>query len=542
MQNLYILDCTLRDGAYIVDGNFGDNAIKGIINNLHKANIDMIEVGWLKDITHQKGSTYFQYCEDIIPYLQSDSKQKSYIAMIDYGRYDLNKLSNYDGTSINTIRLVFPKEKFEEAIEFSSKIKEKGYKLCLQAANTYSYTDIDLIKLANKVNEVMPEALSIVDTFGVMYASDLRHIFMLLDRNLNKKIKLGFHSHNNLQMSFALAIEFANLAHETDRTIIIDSSLAGMGRGAGNTCTELITNYVNKRFSKNYDLNCIMDTIDVYMKNFIANYKWGYSIPYCIAGQLGSHVNNIAYLQDTHKTNYKDMKIVLETLPANERKLYNYDRLEEVYVNYQDKKIDDTDSIKELTTRLNDTDILLIAPGKSTKLQKDKIKQYINQKNPIVIGVNHIPEDFETNYLFFSNKVRYNYAKSINKQAFERNSKIVSSNVKISTENVNEFLINYNSLTKLGWKYFDNSTIMLLRLLEKINPKSIALCGFDGYDETGNTSYNDPVLQSTLSINDCKNLNTDIQNMLDDLINSNKYIHLNFITSSIFDKNQLIQV
>lgn len=536
-KNLCILDCTLRDGAYIVDGNFGKNIIKGIINNLSKANIDMIEVGWLKNPEYQEGSTYYHSTKDIIPFMPINKKlNQSYIAMLDYGRYDLNNLENYNGESIDTIRLVFPKEKFEEAINFSKEIKQKGYKLCLQAANTYSYSDIDLLKLIEKTNEIMPEALSIVDTFGVMYPDDLKHIFMLMDKNLHKDIKIGLHSHNNLQMSFALAIEFMNF--DTDRTLIIDSSLAGMGRGAGNTCTELITNYLNKKYNYNYDLNDLMDTIDIYMKTFITNYKWGYSIPYCIAGQLGSHVNNIAYLQNTHKTNYKDMKIILESMPVNERKLYNYDNLENIYINYQNKKIDDYADFEKLTKEIINKDILLLAPGKSLQKESQKINEFINNQKPIVIGINHVPEVFNIDYLFFSNSVRYNYAKTIFTDKFKNFKTILTSNIKTQAED-NEYLINYNSLTKLGWKFFDNSTIMLIRLLEKIGVKSINLAGFDGYDESGLISYNDPILQSTLSIEECKALNNDIQDMLEDFYLSSNFKNIDFITDSRFNNKLL---
>ena len=49
-----LLDCTLRDGAYIVDSAFGIPAIKGIIKKLQEANVDIIECGWLKDKEHQE--------------------------------------------------------------------------------------------------------------------------------------------------------------------------------------------------------------------------------------------------------------------------------------------------------------------------------------------------------------------------------------------------------------------------------------------------------------------------------------------------------
>ena len=102
-MKIKLLDCTLRDGAYITESFFGTNAIKGIISNLIKAKINMIEVGWLKNNEHKEGSTYYKHVEDIIPYLPEDfSRNLSYIAMIDYGRYDLDNLSEYNGKSINT--------------------------------------------------------------------------------------------------------------------------------------------------------------------------------------------------------------------------------------------------------------------------------------------------------------------------------------------------------------------------------------------------------------------------------------------------------
>ena len=59
MSEIQLLDCTLRDGAYIVNGKFGESAIKGIIAKLQNAGIDIIECGWLKDSEHEVGTTYF---------------------------------------------------------------------------------------------------------------------------------------------------------------------------------------------------------------------------------------------------------------------------------------------------------------------------------------------------------------------------------------------------------------------------------------------------------------------------------------------------
>ena len=39
---IQLLDCTLRDGAYITGGDFGAPCIQGIIKKCEKANSDLI--------------------------------------------------------------------------------------------------------------------------------------------------------------------------------------------------------------------------------------------------------------------------------------------------------------------------------------------------------------------------------------------------------------------------------------------------------------------------------------------------------------------
>lgn len=153
-----------------------------------------------------------------------------------------------------------------------------------------------MIDLAREMNQVHPVAVSVVDTFGAMYQEDLERIVQVLDCELDAGIKLGFHSHNNQQLSFALTMHFVELFKDSKRGCIVDSSLCGMGRGAGNATTELVANYLNRKQHGDYDMNQIMDAIDMYMQYFQENYTWGYSTPYFIAGMYCCHVNNIAYL------------------------------------------------------------------------------------------------------------------------------------------------------------------------------------------------------------------------------------------------------
>ena len=47
MKKISLLDCTLRDGAYINGSEFGTPAIRGIISKMQDAGAEVIECGWL---------------------------------------------------------------------------------------------------------------------------------------------------------------------------------------------------------------------------------------------------------------------------------------------------------------------------------------------------------------------------------------------------------------------------------------------------------------------------------------------------------------
>ena len=534
-KKIELLDCTLRDGAYITNSWFGTPAINGIIKNMQEARVDIIECGWLKDKAHEVGSVFFHVPADLEQHLLKKSPSTTYVVMIDWDRYNTDNLPPCDGKSIDAIRVVFPHGKHREGIEVGKKIREKGYKVFFQAANTLAYSNEDLIDLAKCMNDFCPVSLSVVDTFGAMYADDLDRIVRLLDYELDDSIKLGFHSHNNQQLSFALTISFVEFLQLSNRNIVVDSSLCGMGRGAGNATTELVASYLNRKQHAAYDLDEIMDAIDMYMTEFQQKYSWGYSTPYFISGLYQCHVNNIAYLLNKHRTNAKDMRNIISSLSQEQRRKYDYDILEKKYVENQNRIVDDKVLLNELKEKFQNKTVLLLAPGKSIDLQFDKIQRFIAENNPLVVAVNAINSRYTYDYLFFANSLRYKYANEVYHEQFKATQKIVLSNIKTQSGN-NEYVINFNRAVKHGWEHFDNAIICALRLMNKLNVTDVVLAGFDGFKETYNESYSDTALPSLNPKNNWDELNKEIKNIFSDFVLSVKNkMNITFLTESFFE-------
>lgn len=533
MKRVNILDCTLRDGGYLVDSQFGDTAIKGIIRGLAESGVDVVECGFLKDEPHQKGSTVFNNAAQIRGFLPDDRRFSSYVCLADYSRYSIDNLEPFDGTSIDGVRACFFKHERYDVIDFCRSISEKGYKLYVQPVDILGYTDSELLELIDMVNDIEPYAFSIVDTFGSMYKEDLQRVFFLIHHNLWAEAKIGFHSHNNLQMSFALSQEFIEMTQGL-RHIVIDCSMAGMGRGAGNTNTELVMQYMNRKYNSGYDIDVLLDLIDNYIDGFHNQSEWGYSIPYFLAGSYSAHVNNISYLSTKAGIASRDINYLLNRLGSSDRKRYDYDLLEKIYLEYLSAICEDDSQLQQLKEMLSGKDILMLLPGHSIVTHKQTIDAYCQEKKPVVISVNLLSHDYPINYAYFSNKNRYRYWKSATH--FREYKKIVTSNV-TTAEEKDQLIIDFTRLVKCGWDQLDNSGILLLRLLDLLHVKSIAIAGFDGYSHNaGNKNYVQKDMEKLRNTLNAEEANKDIRSMLQDYINTrSSHCPIRFITPSLFE-------
>lgn len=533
LKRVNILDCTLRDGGYLIDSQFGNTAIKGIIRGLTESGVDVIECGFLKDEPHKSGSTVFNCAAQLRPFIPEERNAASYVCLADYSRYSIENLEPCDGTSIDGVRACFFKEERFDVIDFCRSIQQKGYKLYVQPVDILGYTDSELLDLIQRINELNPYAFSIVDTFGSMYKEDLQRVFYLIHHNLCNRTKIGFHSHNNLQMSFALSQEFIEMTQGL-RQIVIDSSMAGMGRGAGNTNTELVMQYMNRKFNSGYDIDILLDIIDNYIDGFHNHYDWGYSIPYYLAGSHSAHVNNITYLSAKAGIASRDINFLLNRLEATDRKRYDYDLLEKIYMEYLGAICDDKDALADLKAILSGKDILMLLPGHSIVTYKEKIQSYCQEKKPIVISVNLLSHDYKIDYAYFSNKNRYQYWQSATH--FQEYQKIVTSNV-TTEQKENQTVIDFTRLIKCGWDQLDNSGILLLRLLDLLDVNSISIAGFDGYSHNAyNQNYIQKAMEKTRNTLNAEEANKDILSMLEDYMNTRTLrCPISFLTPSHFE-------
>lgn len=536
MKNVRILDCTLRDGGRIIDCAFDDQEIKEISNHLADAKIDIIEVGFLRDgrkVNYQGDSTFFTDVNQMKPFLNKSRKNIIYAAFIDFGMCDIDVLEPYDGTSIDAIRFGFTKKNYDESkdevLRWIDIIKDRGYKLFIQGVNSLNYTDRELLEIVDMVNSVHPYSFGIVDTYGAMYMDDVDRLYGLIDHNMLTDICINFHSHNNYQLSFAFAQEVIKLSGSGNRQIIIDGTLGGMGKVAGNLNTELIVDYLIRKKHYDYEFEEILDMLDDYIYKYSLEHKWGYSTAAMMAGIYKSHPNNVIYLTEKFRLDTKDIGKLLSMIEPNMRQRYDYDNIQRLYTEYVADKIDDHKALNKLKETMEDKEVLVMVPGNTLNTHHNIIDEYITKKRPVVISVNFVADE-PAAYAFFGNQKRY---VRLGDKRRGRNV-IVSSNIKV--DNDNDVMVNYHSLINRGYKYFENSTIMLLNLLKRINPSKITIAGFDGFSEETEINYFDRSFQNERHISEFAILNKEITAMFGEIVETMlPACKFELITPSLYD-------
>ncbi|MDO5292213.1 MAG: aldolase catalytic domain-containing protein [bacterium] len=329
MSTISILDCTLRDGGYITGWDFGDTTIKNMISNLVEDNLDFIECGYLNHKDYVPGSTIFKTIKQIKDFLPSDRKNTKLLAMADVTQFSPEDLTPYDGSSIDGIRVVFYKHQIKEALKLCKAIKKNGYLLFIQPMVTIDYTIQEYASLTEKLNKLAPYAVAIVDSFGYMNKNDFRKYFMILDNILAPDVYIGFHSHNNMQLAFLTAQDIFD--YKTSRNLIIDGSLYGIGRGAGNLHTELITNYYNMVVKPKYNVPNILSCVGTYILPIRKTRSWGYSPYLFITALYHVHPNFACYLLEKHDLSVAEFEDYVKTIPDEMRTKCKKPYVEQLY-------------------------------------------------------------------------------------------------------------------------------------------------------------------------------------------------------------------
>lgn len=323
-MNIRLLDCTLRDGGYVNDWRFGKHAIRTMKRRLESTGVDILELGFIKDEPRNDDRTVFSGMEQAAELIGEKKPGTQYAVMAEVvNPLPPEKIAPASPDGPDIVRVIVWKRMLKEGFEYCRSIAEKGYRLCVQPARTNQYSPKEFTDMLRLFGSLSPMAVYVVDSWGTMYADELLSYLRLADENLAPEVAAGYHGHNNMMQAFDAACAFARAGLERD--IIIDASVYGMGRGAGNLNLEIFAKWMNDTMGKHYDLRPMVKIYDDYIKHIYQKTPWGYSIPYFISAKYNCNPN---FSNDMQKKGISSSEIekIISSIPDDERIIFTNEK------------------------------------------------------------------------------------------------------------------------------------------------------------------------------------------------------------------------
>ncbi len=469
-MELKILDCTLRDGGYYTNWNFPSNLVDKYLSVVSKLPIDEIEIGYVSLNEKDDKGLFFHLNDQYLKKIKKSLRKKQKLCCM----IDAKEIKNYNqlqklisnNKNVDVFRFAIDPKKLDFLVGLLSKAKKKFKKKLFRINLMYlskwfkDYTYAN--NLLKKINEDIDE-VALVDSYGSLKPIET-HIFFKNIINNNKDKKIGCHFHNNCGLALANTLSAIEAGCAT-----ADSTLKGMGRGAGNAETELLLSIKrsNKLNISSYDFDELLEEFEL-LKNKM---RWGSSFSYSCSAIKGFSQGE---MMDLIQKRRLDTSVALAAISTNLKRKNNKIKFKNLF---------------KLKFLKNNTPLLI---GGADSFYKDgKIfLNNINKEISIILSGSNAFKNFKKLNLKLDNKVvlilsgsEFKKISDIRKKNFLKKNKIDYLIVEkdfLSNElkNISKSRIIFSDSVAL------NPLLLIGKILINLSIKKLNIAFFDGDFET----------------------------------------------------------
>ncbi|MDI9873371.1 aldolase catalytic domain-containing protein [Flectobacillus rivi] len=345
-----ILDCTLRDGGYYTNWDFDKSLVNQYLESTNNLPIDYLEVGYRSIPMKGYLGKYF-YCP--IYELEDIRKRslKKIVIILNEKDIRVEHIKDLLGPIVglvDMVRIAIDPEYLGRALVLAEGVKKLGFEVGFNVMYMSKWKQYgDFIKELKNVDGIA-DYFYMVDSYGGVYPEDVIETMNLVRENT--KCKLGFHGHNNLEL--ALINSLTAISQGID---IIDATIWGMGRGAGNLKTELLLTALNSKEGLDVDFNALGTVVNSF-DTLLKKYEWGTNLPYMISGSNSLPQKDV---MDWVTTRFYSFNSIIQALQNQKAKVEDNERL---------PIFESTESIDE---------ILIIGGGKTAVDHAEGVMEFI---------------------------------------------------------------------------------------------------------------------------------------------------------------------
>ncbi len=287
-KELKVLDCTIRDGGLINNYHFTTDFVKAVYRAACDSGVDYVELGKkleVSDVYTREKYGPWNFCDDddlkqVVDSHECDNPPEVAV-MFDVGRVNVSKLQARDLSPMGMIRTACYVHDIDKGIDLTKRSKDLGYETTINVMAASASIETELVEGLEELNNCDElDWLYLVDSYGAFYSEQITYYLNLYKKYAPNK-QLGFHAHNNQQLAFSNTQQAI-----IDGVNLLDATINGIGRGAGNCNLELLLNFLkNPKFD-------VLPLYKVIQEQFVPlreQIEWGFNDIYGISGHLNQH-------------------------------------------------------------------------------------------------------------------------------------------------------------------------------------------------------------------------------------------------------------
>jgi len=400
-MKLQTLDCTLRDGGYYLNWDFDENLVKKYISSVTAAKIDIIEIGF-RFLSEDKFMGAFAFSTD--NYLDTLNLPKSLQIAVMINASELIQYKegiigavNYlfdqkDSSPVEIVRIATKASDIDECAEIAQLLNHLGYRVFINIMQIDSLEKNEISKLSKKIASWQTiEVLYFADSFGNMNPQSVEEVMKAIKMGWDGPI--GIHTHDNKDLALSNSMAAADFGAN-----FIDSTISGMGRGAGNAKTEyLLIELVKNNYGKYlYDalFPIALEEFGILHKK----YKWGSSVYYYLSASYGIHPTYVQEMLSDERYGIDNILSALSFLKSTAAPSFSIEKMNRAASGIAGSEKGAWSSSKWLKGKT----VLILGSGPGTKKYIEPIQNFIKKHKPIVLCLNineEVPIDIVDAYV-----------------------------------------------------------------------------------------------------------------------------------------------
>ncbi|MBI4658615.1 MAG: aldolase catalytic domain-containing protein [Verrucomicrobia bacterium] len=267
--------------------HFDDGVVKSVYAACVEGGIDYMEIGYKASRKGIKMGEHgpWKYClEDDLRRIVGENKTDLKLAvMADAERCDYHEdIPPKKESVIDMVRVATYINQIPTALDMIKDAQDKGYETTVNLMAASTIPERELTEGLELLAGSDTKAIYVVDSFGALYSEQVHYLvrkYLQYAKEAGKEV--GIHAHNNLQLGFANTIEAI-----IEGANMLDATMAGLGRGAGNCPMELLISFLH---NPKYNLRPVLQCVQNHIEPLRVKLLWGFDLPYMLTGMLNQH-------------------------------------------------------------------------------------------------------------------------------------------------------------------------------------------------------------------------------------------------------------